>query len=547
MYNSTNDSEDDGADALKSKIAEGMRAADEQVGASGETHAETLLRIAESAELFVSIPGSDPFVTFTDAFIDKGRTSTFKSTAPVSSISFRRWLTTAFYEERDQPPSKDAMSQVINLLEALARRRSAVRVYNRVGVEETTGYLYLDLGTRDHRVVEVRPDGWSVISESPIKFARHKNIASLPEPRPGGSLNLLKELLNLPDDGDRSFVLVVAYLLVALRFTSNYFVLVILGEHGSAKTTFAKVLRRLIDPVITAPLRNAPDGPREVGAALAAGTHVIAFNNVSYLHDWLSDLLCMLATGDGVGWRKYYTDDDERLFDGAHPIILNGIEEFATRPDLLDRAIVLELETIPEERRRTEEELLAQLEKLGPAIFGALLDAMVVGLRELPNVRLRSLPRMADAAKWVVACETAGLWSGPPFMEVYKQAQAEASDVILEASPVASAFMQWTDGVLPRTEGSEYRRTPAQLLADLRDVAGEEVARGKSWPRTARALGGQLTRLASELRRRGIELTRPRANGVRYFRVARLRRAESDGSDADPEPGTSGTADITYQ
>jgi hypothetical protein len=39
--------------------------------------------------------------------------------------------------------------------------------------------------------------------------------------------------------------------------------------------------------------------------------------------------------------RQLHTDQDEVLFDAARPVILNGIEEVITRPDLADRSIFL--------------------------------------------------------------------------------------------------------------------------------------------------------------------------------------------------------------
>ena len=43
-------------------------------------------------------------------------------------------------------------------------------------------------------------------------------------------------------------------------------------------------------------------------------------------------------------------------------------------------------------------------------IFSGLLDALVCALRELQNVILDSLPRMADAALWATAGESAFGW-----------------------------------------------------------------------------------------------------------------------------------------
>ena len=72
--------------------------------------------------------------------------------------------------------------------------------------------------------------------------------------------------------------------------------------------------------------------------------------------------LCRLSTGGGFAVRQLYTDQDEVLFDAVRPVILNGIEDIAARPDLTDRAIFLTLESIPEERRRPEAELWAAFE-----------------------------------------------------------------------------------------------------------------------------------------------------------------------------------------
>lgn len=108
------------------------------------------------------------------------------------------------------------------------------------------------------------------------------------------------------------------------------------GEQGSAKSTFSAVLRKLLDPNC-APLRALPREDRDLFIAANNG-HVLTFDNVSGLPGWISDTLCRLATGDGFAVRQLYTDQDEVLFDAARPVILNGIEDMVTRPDLADRA-----------------------------------------------------------------------------------------------------------------------------------------------------------------------------------------------------------------
>ena len=181
--------------------------------------------------------------------------------------------------------------------------------------------------------------------------------------------------------------------------------IVLSGEQGSAKSTFSAILRALLDPN-TAPLRALPREDRDLFIAASNG-HVLAFDNVSGLPGWISDTLCRLATGGGFAVRQLYTDQDEVLFDAARPVILNGIEEIVTRPDLADRAVFLTLQPIPEEHRRPEQELWAAFDAERPRVLGVLLDAVVEGLKRLPETRLEKLPRMADFALWATACETA--------------------------------------------------------------------------------------------------------------------------------------------
>jgi len=72
--------------------------------------------------------------------------------------------------------------------------------------------------------------------------------------------------------------------------------------------------------------------------------------------------------------------------------------------------------TIPEDRRRPEAELYAAFEKVRPFILGALLNGVATALRQLPNVKLSSLPRMADFALWATAAETAFGWDRGAFL-----------------------------------------------------------------------------------------------------------------------------------
>src|SRR4030081_2364640 len=209
----------------------------------------------------------------------------------------------------------------------------------------------------------------------------------MPIPMSGGSVEVLRSFLNVQSDAD--FVLVVAWALACLRNRGPYPVIVVSGEQGSAKSTFLAILRALLDPN-TAPARALPREDRDLFIAANNG-HVLAFDNLSGLPAGLSDPFCRLASGGGFSVRQLYTDQDEVLFDAARPIILNGIEDFITRPDLGDRAIFLTLASIADANRRAERRLWRDFATARPRILGALLDAATHGLRRLPDESPTSL------------------------------------------------------------------------------------------------------------------------------------------------------------
>jgi hypothetical protein len=86
-------------------------------------------------------------------------------------------------------------------------------------------------------------------------------------------------------------------------------------------------------------------------------------------------------------------------------VLLNGIDEIASRADLRDRCVTFELEPIEPSRRKTRAETDAAFAAAHPLILGVLLDTVVTGLKNLPEVKLTELPRMADTAQWLAACD----------------------------------------------------------------------------------------------------------------------------------------------
>ena len=484
-------------------------------GGRRPTQADILIKLAQCAEPFHTSDGTG----FADLEI-KGHRETWR----IRSKGFRHWLAHRFFEATGGAPGSEALQSALNVIEAKAQFDAPQRtVHIRVG--EQDGRLYLDLCDEMWRAVEIDSTGWRLIDRPPVRFRRAAGMKPLPVPIAGGSIETLRSFLNVQSDND--FVLAVVWALAVLRNSGPYPVLVLSGEHGSAKSTFSLILRALLDPN-TVPLRALPREDRDMFIAANNG-HVLVFDNLSGLSAWISDTLCRLATGGGFAARQLYTDQDEVLFDAARPVILNGIEEVARRPDLADRALFLTLQPIPEDRRRSQAELLAGFEAERPGILGVLLDAVVEGLKRLPETHLDKLPRMADFALWATACETA-LWTPGTFWSAYCGNRDAALDGVIDADPIADAVRAL---MASRTV---WTGTASDLLGALCEIAGERVANSKTWPDGPQALGGRLRRAATFLRKIGIDIGYERRGRTRtrIIQITMRLSAEPENSGSRP-------------
>jgi hypothetical protein len=369
-------------------------------------------------------------------------------------------------------------------------------VFVRIGHKD--GNIYLDLANKQHEVVEITPEGWQVIPEAPVCFRRPKGIKALPTPERGGTLSLLDSLINADEE---SLLLMKAWLVGCLHPEGPYAVLGVHGDHGAAKSSATRILHALLDPT-RAILRRIPDDERTLSVA-AHNSYILAYDNFSALPPWLSDAFCRIATGASDTYRQMYSNDEEAIFQFCRPIIFNSIEEIATRGDILDRCILVNLRKMNKKSRMTDGKFKKLFNDVHAPLLGALLDAASMALRNLSTIQLEELPRMADFAQWVVACEP--LLTNRPghFMEVYNRNQEEAVAIELEASPLATTICQFIEQQ-PYQQWTGYMN---ELLKKLDPLVSDKEKKSPSWPKSARALSCKIKRIATGLRSADIDIT----------------------------------------
>lgn len=401
---------------------------------------------------------------------------------------------------------------------------------------DPTDAIYIDLGNADWQVVKITAAGWSVVSntEVPVRFWRPARMQALPLPQNVADwgigfeisgeyktpeqfiLESLKLFVNVKPE-DR--ILVMAWLVAALRPTGPYMVLAFHGEMDSAKTTSQKFLKSLVDP------DNAEHAmPKsEHGLFSTARQHYVPwFGNMSDLKDEMSDALCRLATEGILEMRKFHTECDTKTIRATRPVLLNGIVEVATRADLKRRLLLIDCPRLAKKTPlRTLDDAAAQLR---PSILGALCSVVAKTMAAIPQTDYTLTDSSQDFVQWGCAAEGPLGFKSGDFLKAWRANQQELKDQTLEIPVIQQLLTLRSQGLANR----DWSGTKTDLLEWL------VPTRKAGMPATPEALHRELRRAEEALRSRGIffaKLTRG-TGGIRRWRIwdeegARLK-AEAD-------------------
>jgi hypothetical protein len=440
-------------------------------------------------------------------------------TGAVRGTAYQRWLQMLFYHEQHRAPGRESLKTAISTIEA---RTYSAKVYHRLfprigHCHDAAGdvVLYLERGTPAWDAIEIDHNGWRLIDQAPVKFIRPEGgIGELPLPERGGTIDDLEQLINLRSR--RDFILSVGWILGCYQPANPYLQALLMGAHGSAKTSAMKRLCSLIDPIFCDPLAP-PREDRDV-LVVAQATFVQAFDNAKKISSERSAIYCRLSTGGGQRGRVLYTDKGEYGLWARRPLIQTSTRMVVKEPDHADRTVIIGMgrafEDENEGKRKTEALLDAEFIKVWPKLFGCILDAVVEGLRRqrAKEPTPAHLPRMADFAVWAGRCETGLGWPPGTILTAYRAAIEEYAQDIAELDSVASATIAF---MLKHPDG--WKGTVTLLLALLGQADGGRAARSRDWPRNAMDLSIRLRELGSVFFRNSLLLDWRRNRGERQL------------------------------
>ena len=434
-----------------------------------------------------------------ECFINAKIDGVFK-TLPVSSAECADLVQRVHFEDTGRGLVEYKMKEVLATIRARARFEGHEEEVHLRVARAANDNIEIDLGGDDGQCVRVGPDGYEVTSPT-VKFIRPSGIGQLPNPEPGGNIGELWTVLNMADQSDQT--LVASWMVSAMKPEGPHAILILQGEQGSAKTTAMNTLRSLIDP-FAAVKRSMPTSEKDLFIA-ADRNWAMSFDNLSFMKGNISDALCRIATGGSFATRELYTTFGEKVIEVSRPIILNGIDDIATRMDLLSRSILVTLPVIPKSKRKTMLELDKALAVMAPRIFGVLLDALSCAIRNRDTVRLSGLPRLADFVQFASASESSFGFQPGAVAAAMEENQKDATANALALDTIGSALLEH----IADSPENSWRGTASELY----QLLTPEFKIPKTWPVDAASFSKRLIRLFAALLDRGVEIDRIRVSG----------------------------------
>ncbi len=413
---------------------------------------------------------------------------------PCRSKAFKQWLCKQFWETHKKALNSEALNNALNIIRAKAYfDGDEIKLSNRVAKQDNT--LWYDLADSRWQAIKITSQGWCIVKNPPIIFKRYVHQKSQVEPAQNGNVREFLEFINVSNK--QTELLILVWLVSCFIPDFPHAMPIIFGAQGSAKSMLCKFSRKIIDPS-SIEVVSFPSSMKEL-VQLLSHHYYIPFDNVSNLSEWISDELCKAVTGSGFSKRELYSDDEDVIYWLQKCIAINGISLVATKSDMLERALIVELERIPKLKRKSENKLLAEFAEKRAKILGGIFDTIVNALKIYPTVDIKKTPRMADFTIWGCAIAEALGYTRKEFLDAYFSNLEVQNKEVLYENLVAATLLSFMDGK------SDWNGTPTELLEELQNSdENQKIVNQKGFPKAANILSRRINELRTNLAEAGM-------------------------------------------
>lgn len=432
---------------------------------------------------------------------------------PIQSETMRMHLRSLSEQKLGRGPVSSVIDDVIAHIEAKGFALPPSPMFRRVA--HHAGVIYIDRGTPSGEAIRIAADGVSIESDPPVLFDRSDQTGTLPQPRRGGDLALFRS--HFPSCTEEGSAALLGFIISCYLPEGAYPILMVQGPHGCGKSTLTELLRALVDPTEGFGGRGTlPDNAEDVATVVGA-SFLPSFDNASRIPPEVADTLCRASTGGVHQSRKLYTQGETHVLSIHSPVIINSISLPLNRQDLVSRVVLLDLEALEDDARRTELAIRDRFNADLPKLLGYIFEGVAQSLRDFGGTILRPLPRLADAAQFATAAEPAlGLADGS-IAEAWDGSQLGQSAEQVASDPVIHVLKE-----LLSTSSAGFECTASELLERAHAWARLQSCKlPPDFPQSASRLGSELRRNASLFERAGLVVVQPkRTNTRRTWSVA---------------------------
>lgn len=424
-----------------------------------------------------------------------------KLIANTESEDIALYLRRLYYDTCQKTVGKDVLRQVADTLNMFGKTSNDVRnVHSRVAYEN--GALYYDLNNTAYDIIKIDSAGCELAdSRDRVYFMRDNNMKAQLSPdlsaKPSELLDYIQHHFRIKDAQEA--VLFAVYLVSCFLEQISHPILIIHGEKGSAKSTTMRMIQQIVAPSVNE-LLSIPQRKDDLVVILSKNYYV-AFDNLQILNQEKSDILCIASTGGTYVKRKLYTNGENVSLNLKSCVACNGINVVASQSDLLDRAILIELERIPEKERQTDNYIWNEFQKDLPMILGCCFNALSETLGIINRLNFKSLPRMADFMRWGCAIAIGLGLDYKLFYSAYINNIKKTKKESIDSNALAECLIQFMKKHAPIWTG-----TWTDLYTQIKDIAISQSisAYDNSIPKAPAALSKKLNEIKSDLETEGI-------------------------------------------
>ena len=373
-------------------------------------------------------------------------------------------------------------------------------LHNRVA--RIDNILYYNLSGK---AVEITSKGWKVIDDPCIFRRSQPQIEPVPIT---GNKRYLQEIFSTCSI-KRSYqkLLLEVYTIALFVESIQHPIITPIGPAGSGKSMLFELMYGIIDPhptVNETSLKKLPSDEKDRRVSIYHD-YLSLFDNLTNVSHDIMDDLCMWVTGYSSTDRLYYTNNEATSLSGTRPIGVNGINIPVYRPDILDRAFIIEMEKQLPPNITPKSEMFASLEQKLPEILGHIFDTLVTALATYNDIRKEITPqhRLADFMIWGEVISRALGNVKNAFVEAWMLNVQNQNQVSIDNSLLAQLVI----GHIFEQQQNPINIEPQKLFKEIKSYAVKQgIEYRKPLPQSPSWLSRSLNEIKDNLKQAGIHM-----------------------------------------